>query len=221
MKVLIIEDDAQVLKFVQRGLEAESVIVDTAMDGPSGVRQALLEFYDIVLLDLRLPEIDGYEVAKRIREKKKHLPIMILSAEAHIDMKVKLLGICDDYMTKPYSFKELFARIKTIIKRGVIVYSDIIEVGELRMDCKRFIVTRKGRELHLRNKEFSLLKYLMQHAGLVLSRTMILDHVWDMNINPMTNTVDVHIRNLRQKVDAGFKKQMIRSVPKRGYKLVP
>lgn len=219
MKVLVIEDQPELARFLKKGLESESIVVDVAHDGEEGIRLALLMVYDIVVLDLHLPKVDGHTVATRIREKKKNLPIVVLSGETDIDMKVKMLTVCDDYVVKPFSLKEMVARLKAVRKRGRVVYSDVLEVGDLRMDTQAYKVTRGGKELHLRNKEFGLLKYLLENKGIVVSRSMILDNVWDMNVDPLTNTVDVHIRNLRKKVDENFAKKLIISVPKRGYKI--
>lgn len=219
MKVLVIEDQPELARFLKKGLESESIIVDVAHDGEEGIRLALLMVYDIIILDLHLPKVDGFTVATKIRDKKKNLPIVVLSGETDIDMKVKMLTICDDYVVKPFSLKEMVARLRAVRKRGRVVYADVLEVGDLRMDTRAYRVTRAGKEIHLRNKEFGLLKYLLENRGIVVSRSMILDNVWDMNVDPLTNTVDVHIRNLRKKVDEGYGKKLIISVPKRGYKI--
>lgn len=219
MKILVIEDSPQLAAFLKEGLESDAIVVDIAHDGEEGVRLALLMVYDIILLDLGLPKTDGLTVANKIRDKKKDLPIVVLSGETDIDIKVNLLSVCDDYVVKPFSLKELIARLRMVRKRGRIMYPNILEVGDLRLDPYAHKVTRAGREITLRNKEFALLKYLMEHKGMVVSRSMILDNVWDMNIDPLTNTVDVHIRNLRQRIDRTFPKKLITSIHKRGYKI--
>ena len=219
MKVLVIEDEVEISKFVKKGLEAEAFVVDVALDGEEGVRLAIINTYDAVVLDFYLPKMNGMEVAKRIRESKKSLPIIVLTVEIDIENKVEMLSLCDDYITKPFSLRELVARLRALHRRGEVVHDKVLEVGDLYMDVNAYQVTRAGKPIELRNKEFALLEYFMRNSGIVLSRGMILENVWDMNVDPFTNTVDVHIRLLRQKIDDGFRKKLIKTIPKRGYKL--
>ena len=219
MKVLLIEDEADIVCFVKKGLEAESFVVDTASDGEEGARLALSNPYDVVVLDIYLPKLNGIGVAKKIRERKKSLPIIVLTVEPDVETKVEMLALCDDYVTKPFSLKELIARLRAITRRGAVSSEDILKVGDLCLDVKAYRVSRANKKINLRNKEFALLEYFMRNPDVVLSRGMILENVWDMNADPFTNTVDVHIRLLRKKIDDGFKKKLIKTVPKRGYKL--
>ncbi len=218
MKVLLIEDEKEIAEFIKKGLEAESWVVDVVHDGEQGAQLALLNPYEVIILDFYLPKMNGLEVAKRIRQSKKLLPIIALTIEPDVDIKVKMLALCDDYVTKPFFLKELIARLKAVQRRGKITpYSDILEAADLRMDVKAYRVTRAGKPIKLRNKEFSLLEYFMRNPGVVLSRSIILENVWDMNTDPFTNTVDVHVQSLRKKIDSKFKNKLIQTIPKRGY----
>lgn len=217
MKILVIEDEPGIAAFIRKGLTAECFVVDVATDGLEGAKMALMHPYDAVILDLHLPGMHGKQVAERIREHKQSLPILVLSVDADLDEKVGLLGYCDDYVTKPFSLKELVARVRAVLRRSPIVQGDILEVGDLRLDARSCRVYRGGAEITLRNKEFALLEFLMRHAGTVLSRHTILEHVWDMNVDPFTNTVDVHIRQLRKKIDKSYTTKLIHTIPRRGY----
>ena len=219
MKVLVIEDEVEISKFIKKGLEAEAFVVDVAFDGEEGVQLAVINVYDVIILDFYLPKMNGMKVARRIRESKESVPIIVLTVEIDIENKVEMLSLCDDYITKPFSLQELIARIRAITRRGVLIQNDLLEVGDICMDVKAYKVSRAGKSIELRNKEFALLEYFLRNPGIVLSRGMILENVWDMNVDPFTNTVDVHIRLLRQKIDNDFRKKMIKTVPKRGYKL--
>jgi len=219
MKVLVIEDEVEISKFVKKGLEAELFTVDVAHDGEEGVQLALINTYDAIVLDFYLPKLNGMEVAKRIRERKQSLPIIVLTVEIDVENKIEMLSLCDDYLTKPFSLRELVARLRALQRRGKTIQDDVLEVGDLCMDVNAYRVTRASKSIELRNKEFALLEYFMRNPGIVLSRGMILENVWDTNIDPFTNTVDVHVRLLRQKIENGFKRKLIKTVPKRGYKL--
>ncbi len=219
MKVLVIEDSSSMLTLLKQGLQSHSIVVDTAADGEEGIKLALFMVYDVVILDLGLPKAEGFAVAQRIKEKKRDLPIVVLSGDTRLEVKVQLLGICDDFIVKPCPLEELVARLYAVHKRGKVMYPAILEVDDLRLDPNAHKVTRGGKEIALRNKEFALLMYLMQHKGQVVSRTMMLENVWDMNVDPFTNTVDVHIRNLRERIDRRFAKKLITCIPKRGYKI--
>lgn len=222
MKILIIEDEKEIANFIKKGLQADGWVVDVSHDGQEGAKLALFNPYDVVVLDFYLPKMHGFQVAKRIRESKKLLPIIALTIEGDVEVKVRMLAICDDYVTKPFSLKELIARIKTVQRRGKIMdYGDILEAADLRMDVKAYKVIRSGRNIILRNQEFALLEYFIRHPRVVLSRSEILENVWNMNTYPFTNTVDVHVQTLRKKIDKGFKKKLIQTIPKRGYMLNP
>ncbi len=219
MKVLIIDDQAEIRNFVKKGLEAESMIVDSIADPGKGLKQALIGVYDAVIVDMYMPGMTGLEVVKKIRVHKKSMPIIMSTVEGNIDNKLEVLKLCDDYITKPFDVAELAARLKALNRRGLPLYNNILEVADLKLDTSSCKVTRNGIEIKLRNKEFALLEYFMRNVGSVLSREMILEKVWDMHVDPFTNTVDVHIRHLRKKIDEKSNKKLIHTVPKKGYKL--
>ncbi len=220
MRILLIEDEPDISKFVKRGLQAESMVVDIAENGKDGIRLALLHPYDAIILDFHLPGgLDGLEVLQKIRESKKSVPVLVLTVEIEVEKKVEMLSLADDYVTKPFSLKEILARLRALVRRGPVAHGNILEVGGLVMDLGHYKVTRAGQPILLRNKEFMLLEYFMRNPGTILSRSRILEHVWDMNADPFTNTVDVHIRLLRRKLNKGFKENIITTIPKRGYKL--
>ncbi len=219
MKILIIEDEAAIAAFLKKGLEAEICVVEHAPNGARGIAMARENSYDAVVLDFHLPDMTGAEISAAIRKVKPSLPILVLSVERDMDIKVDMLSICDDYMTKPFSLRELLVRLHALTRRGEVVRSDILSAGGLVLDSVKYVVTLDGKAVALRNKEFALLEYFMQHAGIVLSREMILSHVWDMNADPFTNTVDTHVRLLRKKLESK-KHTFIETVPKRGYRFL-
>lgn len=217
MKVLVIEDEKQIASFVKKGLEAETWIVEVANTGAQGIYLAEINEYDVIVLDFHLPDMVGSEVSKEIRRSKPSIPILVLSVEHDMDVKVDMLSICDDYMTKPFSLRELSVRLRALTRRGEMLHGTILQVGPIHLDSAHHSVTLDGEEISMRNKEFSLLEYFMKHKDIVLSREMILQHVWDMNTDPFTNTVDTHIRLLRKKLEhTGM--TFIHTIPKRGYR---
>ncbi len=221
MKILIIEDEKDIASFVKKGLQAEHFTVDVAANGKDGSYLALTNDYDVVVLDLRLPDIYGLEVFKKIKEGKPRLPIIILSVESDVKKKVEAfdLGV-NDYLTKPFAIEELIARIRALFNRNNLDGSlTILKVDDLEMDLKTHEVKRGNKKIDLRHREFDLLEYLMRNPNIVLTRSMILEHVWDMNVDPFTNTVDVHVRYLRKKIDDGNKKKLIKTVHGSGYKI--
>lgn len=217
MKVLIIEDEIDIATFIKRGLKAETFIVEHAKNGKEGIALARLNTYDVVILDFHLPDMTGDGVSAKIREVKPSLPILVLSVERSMDIKVDMLAICDDYLTKPFSLRELIVRLRAITRRGDVIHTPILEAGPLVLDTTKHTVMLNNKEIVLRNKEFALLEYFMKNQDTVLSREMILSHVWDMNADPFTNTVDTHIRLLRKKLET-VKQKFIHTVPKRGYR---
>ena len=216
MKILVIEDEELIAKFIKKGLEAELCVVEVASTGERGIALAYANAYDAVILDFHLPDMIGSEVSAEIRKRKPSVPILVLSVEQDMDIKVDMLSICDDYMTKPFSLRELAVRLRALNRRGEVLHSDILEKGELVLDSRKYTVKLEGKLVPFRNKEFALLEYLMRNEGIVLSREMMLEHVWDMNTDPFTNTVDTHIRILRKKLE-NKKRTFIKTVPKRGY----
>jgi DNA-binding response OmpR family regulator len=217
MKVLLIEDDVGIASCLKKGLATEHCVADIAPCGKTGITLAQLNDYDAIVLDFHLGDMKGDAVSTAIRTSKPSIPILVLSVETGVDRKVDMLSICDDYMTKPCDIKELSARLHALVRRGAIVHEEIIIAGPLVLDSHRYVVTLDGVPVVFRNKEFALLEYLMRHRDMVLSREMILSHVWDMNADPFTNTVDTHIRLLRKKLETP-ERIFIHTVPKRGYR---
>lgn len=213
----MIEDDAGIASCLKKGLAIEHCVVDIAPNGKVGITLARINEYDVIVLDIHLGDMKGDEVSRTIRIHNPSIPILVLSVEADVECKVDMLSNCDDYMTKPCSIKELSARLHALLRRGTVVQDDIISMGSLMLDTKRYAVTVDGAPIAFRNKEFALLEYLMRHQDIVLSREMILSHVWDMNADPFTNTVDTHIRLLRKKLETP-ERIFIHTVPKRGYR---
>ena len=220
MKILIIEDEADIAGFLKKGLQAEMCIVDTASTGEEGIKLALTNTYNVIILDFHLPDMLGIDISTWIRQKKPSVPILALSVERNMDIKVDMLSICDDYMTKPFSLRELLVRLKALTRRGEVLHGEILEAGDLVMDSKKHQVTLLGKPVPFRNKEFALLEYFMQHKDIILSREMILEYVWDINTDPFTNTVDTHVRLLRKKLETS-KRTFIHTIPKRGYRFSP
>ncbi len=221
MKVLLIEDDLTIADFIANGLKQSGFAVDHAIDGKDGLGMALSETYDVGIFDIMLPKLDGLSVIDRIREEKINLPILILSAKRSIDDKVKgLQKGGDDYLTKPFSFTELLARVQALIRRSQNeVQSTSLSVGELSIDLLSRMVYRDGKRIDLQPKEFALLEYLMRNANHVVSKTMIMERVWDYNFDPQTNVVEARISKLRDKVDKDFRKSMIHTIRGLGYVL--
>lgn len=217
MKVLIIEDEPDIAAFLKKGLEAELCVVETAPTGERGISLVQLSTFDVVVLDFHLPDMRGDEISAQIRRLKPSLPILVLSVERNMDIKIDMLSVCDDYVTKPFSLRELTVRLRALTRRGEVLHADVLEAGGLVLDSSKHVVMLGGKVVTLRNKEFSLLEYFMQHKDIVLSREMILEYVWDMNTDPFTNTVDTHVRLLRKKLETK-RRTFIQTIPKRGYK---
>lgn len=217
MKILIIEDEPDIAAFLKKGLEAELCIVETAPTGHAGIDFARTNIFDVIVLDFHLPDMRGDAISAEIRKYKPSVPILVLSVERNMDIKVDMLSICDDYVTKPFSLRELIVRLRALTRRGEVLHGDVLEAGSLVLDSRKHSATLLGRPIPLRNREFSLLEYFMKHRDIVLSREMILEHVWDMNTDPFTNTVETHVRLLRKKLETK-KRTFIHTVPKRGYR---
>lgn len=219
MRLLVIEDDKSVASFLQKGLKSMQYSVDVASTGKDGSTLASTNDYDMVILDYYLPDMNGAEIAKRIRDKKHDLPIIALSNEPKVEIKIAMLSSCDDYMVKPFSLGELVARIEAVARREPKVFDQVINVDGLELCTKSHVVKCGGVVVVLSNKEFSLLRYLMGNNGRALPRNLILEKVWDMNTDPFTNTVDVHIQRLRKKLGTRGK-EFIVTIPSLGYKFV-
>jgi DNA-binding response OmpR family regulator len=218
MRILMVEDEQKVSALVQRGLTAERYAVDIASDGVEGLELAEAYPYDLILVDLMLPRLAGGDLLQRIRRKNTSVPVLVLTARDSIDDKVKLFDLgADDYLTKPFAFAELLVRVKALLRRGPVNRSSTLHVGDLELDRLTQQVRRAGRRIELTAKEYSLLEYLMQNEERVLSRNMIIEHVWDQSFDGITNIVDVYVRHLRSKVDDGNPMKMIRTVRGTGY----
>jgi DNA-binding response OmpR family regulator len=220
MRILVIEDEKKVAEFVARGLRAHRFAVDISNDGQSGLEMAKACHYDLIILDLMLPGLGGTEVLKRIRQHGSKMPILILTAHANTSEKVANFEAgADDYLTKPFAFEELLVRVKALFRRGGADPSDTLRVGDLEINRASQEVRRAGKKIELTSKEYSLLEYLSANAGRVLSRTMIIEHVWDESFQGLTNIVDVYVRHLRSKVDDDATKKLIRTVRGVGYSI--
>ena len=219
MRLLLVEDDQGIASFVVKGLREAGFAVDHAIDGEDGLHLALTEPYDVVIMDLMLPKIDGLTVIKKLREQKPIVPVMILSAKRSVDDRVEGLQTgSDDYLTKPFAFSELLARVNALIRRATGVPSPtILEVADLVLDLLSREVFRSGHKIDLQPREFVLLEYLMRNAGRVVSKTMIMEHVWDLDFDPQTNIVEARMSKLRDKVDKDYEKKLLHTVRGAGY----
>jgi len=220
MRMLLVEDEEKVARFVTRGLKAERYAVDVAADGNSGLDHVRAYAYDLIILDLNLPGMLGTDLLKHIRKDHPHVPVLILTARDNITDKVKNFEAgADDYLTKPFSFAELMVRVKALLRRGPVTNSTTLRVGELELDRVAHKVKRGEKSIALTSKEFSLLEYLMINTGRVLSRTMIVEHIWDQSFEGLTNIVDVYVRQLRKKIDDGHERKLFRTVRGVGYSI--
>jgi two-component system copper resistance phosphate regulon response regulator CusR len=221
MKILIVEDEPKTGTYLERGLTEAGFVVDCARDGRDGLHLALTKSYDLVLLDVMLPGMDGWEILREIRRAGRQAPVMYLSARDQVGDRVKGLELgADDYLVKPFSFSELLARVRTLLRRGTALSaSENIKVSDLALDSLRHCVMRSGKRINVTAKEFSLLELLMRRQGEVLPRALIASQVWDMNFDSDTNVIDVAVRRLRAKVDDDFPVKLIHTVRGMGYVL--
>jgi len=223
MRILVIEDDIDAADYLVKGLAESGYVVDRASDGRDGLFLALGQSYDAMIVDRMLPGLDGLSIIQTLRAQENRTPVLILSALGQVDDRVKgLRAGGDDYLTKPYAFSELLARLEAILRRGSAEAGDPkLRVGDLEMDLLARSVKRAGRPIELQPREFKLLEYLMRHAGQVVTRTMLLEGVWDYHFDPQTNVIDVHVSRLRQKIDKGFDRPLLHTIRGAGYSLRP
>ena len=220
MHALIIEDDASIAEFIARGLRESGFAVDVASNGADGFEAALTQEFDVVIVDLMLPGRDGLSVIDELRRRGRTTPVLILSAKRSVDDRVRgLQAGGDDYLTKPFAFAELLARVQALVRRASRVpdATTTLTVGDLTMDLLSRRVTRAGQTIDLRPREFTLLEYLMRHAGTVVSKTMLLSHVWEYSFDPQTNVVDVLVSRLRDRIDKPFDTKLLQTVRGVGY----
>ncbi|HNQ46256.1 MAG TPA: response regulator transcription factor [Syntrophorhabdus sp.] len=221
MRILLVEDDIKIVSFIAKGLKAVGYAVDHAADGEEGLSLALTEPYDTAIVDIMLPKRDGLSLIEELRKRKIHTPVIILSAKDSVDDRVKGLQTGgDDYLTKPFAFSELLARVQALIRRASGVSEPTtLTTGDLSMNLLTREVRRKNRHIELQPMEFSLLEYLMRNAGRVVSKTMIMEHVWDYSFDPQTNVVEARICRLRDKIDRDFDRKLIHTIRGVGYAL--
>ena len=218
MKILVVEDDRTVGQYVKRGLEEQRYHADLVEDGMEGLRLASGGRYDLIVLDLRLPEMNGLEVLRTLRDRGNTTPVLVLTAQDAVDFKVQALRSgADDYVTKPFAFEELLARVEALGRRPKEIRSPVLRVGDLELDMETREVRRAGERIELTPKEYTVLEYLMRHAGRVMSRTLITEYAWDYHFDPGTNIVDVVINRLRKKVDSGHAQKLVHTVRGVGY----
>jgi len=219
MKLLIVEDEIKTGDYIRQGLTEAGFVADLVRNGLDGYYLASTQTYDLILLDVMLPDVDGWKIVRSLREAGKATPVLFLTAKGSVEDRVKGLELgADDYLVKPFSFSELLARVRSLLRRaGGTLTSDRLEVDDLVLDLSRRRATRTGVRLHLTNKEFALLQLLVRHRGEVLPRSLIASLVWDMNFDSDTNVIDVAIRRLRAKVDDPFSTRLIRTVRGMGY----
>lgn len=223
MRILVVEDEHKIAAAIKKGLEQEKFAIDTAFTGPDGYDLASTEDYEVILLDILLPGEDGVTVCKKLRAKNIHTPILMLTAKGQIEDKITGLDSgADDYLTKPFAFEELLARIRALARRPKSALGNILAVDDLTVNPQTYEVKRAGKTITLSSKEFSLLEYLMRHPHQILSKDQIIAHVWDYDADILPNTIEVYIKNLRNKIDAPFIKRgnaLIHTVRGFGYKI--
>jgi two-component system OmpR family response regulator len=220
MKLLLIEDEVEIANFLIRGLKYEGYKIDHTIEGKEALNKIMQDSYDIIILDLRLPDMNGEEVLKKIRNQKNITPVIILTAMSDMEIKTKLLNAgADDYLVKPFSFAELLARIKALLRRSKnrVEPSETLAVGNLQLIPNMRMVKRKDKEIKLRLKEYSLLEYLMRNPDTVVTRNTLLENVWDYNARIFSNTIDSHVSSLRKKINEGFKDELIETIHGVGY----
>jgi DNA-binding response OmpR family regulator len=220
MRILLVEDDADLAQFIRKGLKEEHYAVDVATDGEEGLALALNNAYDLLILDIMLPKLDGLTLCRRVRDKGISTPVLLLTARNTVETKVSGFDTgADQFLAKPFAFAELLAGIRALLRRGSAQPLAHLQAADLRLDPASHRVWRAGQEISLTNKEYALLEFLLRNKNRVLTRTAIIEHVWDISYDPMTNIVDAHIRALRAKIDRDFSPSLIATVRGAGYML--
>ncbi len=220
MRILVVEDERKVAKFLQQGLEEEHYSVDVANDGEHGSYLASAEKFDLIVLDILLPKKDGITILKELRSKRISTPVLMLTAKSSVDNKIEGLDSgADDYLTKPFAFAELLARVRSLLRRGAAEKSTVLQIADLQLDTVAHKANRAGKVIELTGKEYALLEYLMRNANRVLTRTLISEHIWNYNFDTGTNVVDVYINHLRSKIDDDFERKLLHTIRGVGYVL--
>lgn len=218
MRILVVEDEKKIADFIKRGLKEEGYAVDVAYDGEEGLFLARTNEYDMLLLDLMLPKLDGISLCRKLKASNILTPVIMLTAKDTVrDKVVGLDSGADDYLTKPFAFEELLARIRAILRKSDSHVTTTLKVSDLELDLITHKVKRGDKDIELTAKEYSLLEYMMRNTGTIVTRTMISEHVWDIDFDTFTNVIDVYINYLRNKIDSGFRKKLIHTVRGRGY----
>ncbi|MFA6995024.1 MAG: response regulator transcription factor [Patescibacteria group bacterium] len=220
MKILIIDDEPAIVQFLKNGLEANMYGVETAEDGERGAFLGRTGNYDLIILDYNLPKLNGAEVLSEIRREKKHIPVLMITVKSEIKDKTEIFSRgADDYLTKPFLFEELLLRIRALLKRPAKTEGDFFKIDNLTLNTLSKIIRRDGREVYLTRREFALLEYLMANRGQIISRNQILEHVWDYNADPFSNSIETHMASLRRKLNINKNRNLIHTFTGRGYKL--
>jgi len=220
MRLLVVEDEKKVASFIKQGLEEEGYAVDVALDGEKGLEMVLDRVHDLIILDISLPKMDGLQVLKKLRQQRVNIPVLLLTVRATIEDKV--LGLdagADDYLTKPFAFQELVARVRALMRRRAEAEPALLRVADLVLDPARRLVSRGGEKIELTAKEFALLEFFLRNPGRVLTRTLMIEHVWNYDFDTTTNIIDVYVNYLRKKVDSGREPKLIQTVRGVGYVL--
>ena len=219
MKLIIIDDDQEILNFLEKNLVNQDFEIDTAKTGQEGLNLINKNDYDLIILDLNLPDISGEEICKKLRSDRQSTPIIILSAEQDTKNKINLLDSgADEYITKPFVFEELLARVNASLRRPKNIISPLIKIGDIEINKQKQNVTRKGEEIYLTRKEFLILEYLMSYPETIISKNELMEHIWDANINFFSKTIEMHITNLRRKIGLNKNGPIIKTISGRGYK---
>ena len=220
MRILVVEDDAALASYIRKGLESEHYAVEVALDGEQGSMMANDVDYDLLVLDLNLPKLDGISLLRNLRSRKPHIPVLVLTGRSRVEDRVQALDSgADDCVNKPFSYSEVSARVRALMRRGRPSVESVLQVGDLQLDRVERKVHRNGRQIELTTKEFALLEYLMRNAGRHITRSMIIEHVWNISFDTSTNVVDVYINYLRKKIDEGSNCRLIHTVRGVGYEL--